>query len=228
MVAEIYLKLDNMSSFNKMVSEALAKEMNDLILNPHAKERFFNQVKQVIMSRIKIAPEYKSLLSSDPQSLHGQLGLQDPVGATEQLFRIWEREILIYPGKVFARGSSIYGSISIQAIYADFNDVLNAGYYWSRNKKGEETLIPWLEWLLLKGKQVIVTSHYYGINPRYRTRTGLGFMGKRNEGQTQVQPMWRMPQEYAGTIQNNWITRSLREAESDIIFLFSKLLLGQL
>lgn len=60
--------------------------------------------------------------------------------------------------------------------------------------------VPWAEWLLLYGSKVIITDH------RFKYEPGLG----RSEGGIMVKRgTWEVPGEYAGTAQNNVITRAL-------------------
>lgn len=184
---------------------------------------FNTQIRRTIMQHIRNAPEYQSLISSAPESLHAQLGVVDPVGECEELFRVWATEIEVGYKQTRVRGQNLNGYVYVRAIYADFQRILNnpAAIYISENQQGERTPIPWLAWLLKYGKRIIVPTHYYRAYRSRKSRTGLGLMFRMGDrstaGLAASQEMWRMPPEYSGTIGNNWITRAINRARPDIM-----------
>jgi len=71
-------------------------------------------------------------------------------------------------------------------------------------EKGVE--IPWLKSLLLDGTQILVTDFTYvpgDFSDNENNRTGKGMMIE-SPGS-----YWRIPSQYSGTLQNNFITRSI-------------------
>jgi hypothetical protein len=69
--------------------------------------------------------------------------------------------------------------------------------------------LPWLEWLLLYGGKIIVRSYEVKVGPNPHSRTGLAIMkpSKKN---------WRVPAEFSGTRENNWVTRALDRLDDSI------------
>lgn len=98
--------------------------------------------------------------------------------------------------------------MSILIIPADFDDILalpEASYFTDKQQ-----LIPWLQWLIIEGDKVIVRDYDFSVRNNRFSRTGLGIMvegaGRR----------WKVPAEFSGTVQNNFITRALRDADREI------------
>jgi hypothetical protein len=85
-------------------------------------------------------------------------------------------------------------------IYTDIASVID--------KKGY--ILPWLEWLLLKNNKILVNEYSVEYNTNVRSRSGMAIMVESKNN-------WRVPPEFAGSINNNWITRSLEKIDSQII-----------
>jgi hypothetical protein len=70
--------------------------------------------------------------------------------------------------------------------------------------------LPWLEWLLFRGGEIIVRNFEveYGTNPRSRSGDAIMISSNKN---------WRVPAQFAGTIGNNWTTRAISSIEDKII-----------
>ena len=69
--------------------------------------------------------------------------------------------------------------------------------------------MPWLEWLLLKGNQIIVRNYEVKIGSNSRSRSGDAIMISSSEN-------WRVPPEFIGTNTNNWTTRALSKIEDEL------------
>lgn len=86
--------------------------------------------------------------------------------------------------------------------------------YISYNSKGEETQVPWLEWLLLRGTEPILQDWmiiYPGTRRKTvkQSRTSYALMRKITTG---GKP-WSVPAEYAGTVTDNFITRAINDVQ---------------
>jgi hypothetical protein len=105
-------------------------------------------------------------------------------------------------------------SIGIQPL--DFQNLLNIGKATILTEKGQQ--LNWLEWLLKSGSRIIVRDYSieYGRYAK-RSRSGEGaIMVERKSGG------WRMPAQYAGVEENNFITRAFEGRESEISKIISK------
>ena len=102
----------------------------------------------------------------------------------------------------------ISASIKLQMIQQDFADLLSLGSASFTSENNSQ--IDWLRWLLLEGDTIIITNYNFILGPNPASRTGGGIMRKNGAGS------WRVPPEYAGTVQNNWITRGLDASVNEI------------
>lgn len=85
------------------------------------------------------------------------------------------------------------------------NDSMNA-------KKGiTEPLLDWLEWMLEAGGRVVIPNYHIDLgdysNKQY-SRSGEAIMAKTGT--------WSVPSDIAGTISDNWITQSFKDAEKEL------------
>ena len=66
--------------------------------------------------------------------------------------------------------------------------------------------LPWLNWLLTQGSNTIVSGYTY--KPDNSGRSGGGTMVSGN--------LWRIPPNFAGTAENNFITRALQGRDKEL------------
>lgn len=78
-------------------------------------------------------------------------------------------------------------------------------------KKGVN--IPWLSWLLNLGDKIIVRQFDVDFNHTRGSRTGLAVMKSSKRG-------WRVPPQFSGTPDDNFITRALDIRATEIVDLF--------
>jgi hypothetical protein len=86
----------------------------------------------------------------------------------------------------------------------DISSIAALGAY--QTEKG--TNIPWLEWLLTLGDRIIVLDHEVTFDNPQSSRTGAATM-KAGSG-------WRVPPEFSGTADDNFITRSVGDVLNEI------------
>jgi hypothetical protein len=92
----------------------------------------------------------------------------------------------------------------IGLVKGDYSEVLGVDGGTFTSEKGFD--IPWLRWLTLEGDAVLVADHHFLAKAAGRTRRGV------------MVPtgVWRVPAEYAGTADDNWILRALRGIGADV------------
>lgn len=195
--------LDNNSTINKEILSALVDSvtyyMNDVIA--YIKTNLPGVVKNAIISQ----PEYDSLINGQ---LKFELGIPDGEAKIIGLLNIWMNNI-VYDYKIpKISGNLIISNFSVSMIKIDFDDVIYSEFATVKDAKGYS--IPWLEWLLTEGTATLVPEHsvIFGANPRSRTGNAIMRKNKRTS--------WKVPSQYAGTINDNWITRALDSAEDNI------------
>lgn len=163
------------------------------------------ELPQIIYSAITSRPEYVSLVSG---KLRLELGIPDASVKVANLINYWISNISYNYKKPTIEGNKIKGYINIELIKSDFSDILNSNDAMVIDSLRAYSL-PWLQWLLLDGNKVIVPRYNVVISPNPRSRTGGALMRISTSS-------WKVPSEYAGTINDNWITRSIDNASSAI------------
>lgn len=201
--------LENNSQISKEILGALLPDITKYL------DRAIKYIKQnlpdIVNNAITNAPEYSSLISGQ---LRYEFGLIDPDNKINGLLDIWINNIeYVYdPPKIV--GSNIKSNFSASMIRIDFSDVLYSEYAQMQDTIRGYSL-PWLEWLLLEGNKVLVPNHSVVIGPNPRSRTGNAVM-------VNSRSSWKVPAQFAGSSSDNWITRALDSAESEIQALLDK------
>lgn len=197
----------NLLESNKQIAQNIlkallpdtAKYLKDII------KYLQNNLPIVVKEAIINTPEYNSLLGGE---LQYELGIPDPGSKLTGLLDIWSTNIKINYSAPTISNSKIKGSFSANMIKVDFSDVLYSDYaIVYDNFRGYS--LPWLEWLLLEGNKSIIKNYSVVFGPSKYSRTGYAIMKESSSS-------WKVPSQYAGTISDNWITRALDNAESQI------------
>jgi hypothetical protein len=102
-----------------------------------------------------------------------------------------------------ARGKDINGGFKVFMFHADFLDILLLPES-EVNNDGE--FLTWLEWLLLRGDEIIISEFGISFDHAKNSRSGKAIMIPRS-GKS-----WRVPTKYSGTIEDNWITRAVEDS----------------
>lgn len=146
---------------------------------------------------------YESLLSSmGADNLKGHFGLTNPEAKVNQIIDFWTSKF----ETTFTYGNPMI--CTIELVYKDFRDVLMLPAAQQENAEGGgDTLVvlPWLEWLLLHKEPVVLD--YFFLRSQGFGRSGQGYMAEK-DGYT-----WSVPSQFAGDIEDNWITRLIDETE---------------
>jgi len=195
------------AEINRRVIKSLSKSLNEAAMK--ALPEIVSKIKVAVVNRIKSSDEYAELQGG---TLQAQLGVPNSNSRLERITDIWISNISIKRKPIRAMGSNrITGGFSIGMIKKDWSDVLatsDANYTTEKGRK-----IPWLEWLLIAGDKTIIDDYTFtpDIPPKARSRTGLGIM------KANLRRRWGVPSQYAGTTQNNFVTRSLEGIDKEII-----------
>jgi hypothetical protein len=186
--------LESNSEISRRILKSLAKSLNDAAMS--ALPEIIQQIKKIVKAKIEGSREYGELKGG---RLQGELGVPNSPSRLSTITEIW-----------------ITGGFSIGMIKKDWSDVLSSPESSYITDKGKN--IPWLEWLLIAGDKTIIDDYVFSpnITEGARSRTGLGIMKQA------VKRRWRVPSEYAGTTQNNFVTRSLDGIADDVINIISK------
>jgi hypothetical protein len=194
--------LESNSDIEKKIKTAIAEELNALI-----KKNFKTAQKRIessVSGWVTSQPEVQSLLREGvPNSLHAQFGLQAGQGLLSSI------EVV----------NAIIASIEVRVRRVDAK--LNTGIDFNiqpenlRNLLGlpsgftqteDQDILPWLTWLLLEGSNTIVYGYTYV--PDLSGRSGGGTM--------EAGGSWRIPPEFSGTIDDNFVTRALSNRDKEL------------
>lgn len=202
----VYLKLITpLKEIEKLILEEIKNIINSALYQSKftIKSLFTPELEKQMYN----SDEYHSLKSS---VLRGELGVIDAEITTRAIveFIIERLTITIVPMEI--RGSELNGGIKIVFLREqDAEDLFEQMSFMSEGSlkfNRPPAKVDWLRWLLTKGTEVVVENMVFKpwpYNPP--SRTGLGIMrySKRN---------WSVPPEFAGTKDDNWITRALIQA----------------
>jgi len=202
--------LDTNAEIYKNILKALLpdiKKYMDSVLDTIKKE-----LPDILSNSIRNSPEYSSLIAG---KLRYEFGIPDASSKIIGLINSWSSNINIDYTRPAITGNQIKSKFSVNLVRADFSDVLFTEYAILRDdQRGYD--LPWLQWLLLDGDVAIIQNHEIIIGASRYSRTGNAIM-RENKGKT-----WKVPTEFSGTISDNWITRSIENANSEIDSLLQK------
>lgn len=196
----------NIIESTDVISQRILKALLPEVTNYFQKA--FNKCKNSIDSLISEAltqsPEYQSILSG---KLKYEFGLPDAENRLSTILSII-KNIQIKYNKPKISKNQIEGSFILQMIPSDYSDLLSSAAAILDTEKGAQ--LEWLRWLLLFGDKTIIRDYVVKIGPSSRSRTGNAIMVSTIKGR------WGVPPEFAGTKNNNWITRAIDNASSGI------------
>jgi len=182
----------------KRIHTSLAKIFNKSLRNNANKIKA--NLKPIIASALSASPELNSLSSG---GLRIDFGLtSDPSSAIVSTV-VDSLDIDIQ--KAVATASGIKGGLLITMQPSDYSNLFSLSVAEQIIAGGS---IPWLKWLLTFGQQIIIGN--YGVEYRAGTgRTGGGHM-------IIAERPFKVNSSYAGTADNNFITRSVRRVAPQV------------
>jgi hypothetical protein len=197
----------NITNSEKEIENAILSSIKDAVQDifklsiPSIKKSISTRVYNALTSE----PEYQSLVSG---KLQYEFGIPSSAQKVNHIIHIWSDNIVIETIPVKLAGSSIVGGFSLGMINSDYSDVLSDDSATVVDSK-TGSILPWLEWLLLYGNRIIVSNYEVKVGPSPYSRTGLAIMKPSKKD-------WRVPAEFAGTKENNWVTRALNRLDEEI------------
>ena len=195
--------LDNDKAIQAKILDALAQQLKGGFTKAAA--RIKKQLQIMVKDAIESQPEYNSLLSGQ---LKDELGIPNPTTRVNAIVDTWSNNVEVVTKPVAVAGSQIKGGLSIGMIKEDYGDVLGMDEA-SIEDRQTGSVIPWLYWLLLGGGGMLVKDYAIKIGPSKRSRTGNAIMIKSVKN-------WRMPSQFVGVADNNWVYRAISQLDSKI------------
>jgi hypothetical protein len=198
----INLKLvDSDSQIEKKINEAIAKELNKLV-NKSSK-RVSERIKMALEGWITSQPEIASLQSEGVAGeLNAQFGLTMGQGAIASA-EIIQAVLSTLEVKIRPIDSRLRGGVDFNIQPSNFRTLLDlpSGFVVT-----DSSPLHWLNWLLMEGTKTIVYGYSY--TPDFSGRSGGGTMKKGG--------VWRIPPQYSGSQQDNFITRALKGRDKEL------------
>lgn len=188
--------------FEKLVMKAIVRHINSAM--PAVGEEIKKKIKPIVFNAIHNCDEMQALRGL---YLRGALGLtsSQAESSSRDIAEAVSSAVFINIKRVTHRNLSGVLTINIQP--DDFSNVLSISeavirYHSDKYKKTVE--LPWLDWLLTKGDTILVSG--FDFQPTIgKGRSGAGSMVKDLIGD------WRIKPAYAGTKEDNFITRALSD-----------------
>lgn len=158
---------------------------------------------EAVEKAVRSSPEYFSLLRG---RLWHELGLPDPPLFLEKLIETLQSDVHVDLSLLKVRGGKFDGGLSIGILRSDYASILNLPIAQFRSEGGFS--IDWLRWLLGSGPYLINAEYRFVPGPNNASRTGSGVMSRGGS--------WGVPPQFAGTYQDNWLTRALGTLEEPV------------
>lgn len=194
----------NILESNRTIESMVINEIIDHLNKkaPKAIPRIQHQLSMLIQKELKKTLVYKEALTG---TLKAELGFVKGHEKTimDGIIDIIASEVQVdFTPFVNSKGVAISGGYTIYMIDSSFQNALASSLAVTINK-GEE--LPWLEWLLKEGDKIIIAGYKILFkNTKYgRSKEALMVKGG-------IKPFWRIPPQFAGVENSNWITKAFK------------------
>ncbi len=191
------------AQINKMIADVMRRAIYK------AEQPIRLGLPKIVLAALRTSPEYNSLMNG---KLWTNFGLTDPESKLEGILNIWGETVVVSTIPVTSNASSISGKISFSMIRRDFTDVINTTFGTQITEKGQK--LEWLKWLLLLMDKIIIRDYTIGYlrkssDPTYSRTDGTIMVERKGR-------FFKVPQEFAGNINNNWVTRAVENLDKEI------------
>lgn len=188
------------SEIKSLINEQIVKKLQV----PFVSAAFIvlEKFKPFFIGLFEKSPEYISLISQNGK-LRGSFGLT-PITAKANVDAILydlAESIVLDVKKLGYNNSGLTGGIEFGITKKDHTDIdFGLGSYID----DDGDFIEWLYWLLFEGTDNVILGFniQFGKYPKQRSRSTIAIMVRGEGG-------WSVPDEFAGTSGDNWITRTI-------------------
>lgn len=201
--------LDSGFDISKKIGQAIANDINAAMYKVMSSATLDDNIYSALLEAIKVSPEYDALTNGQ---LKVELGLTNVEATINDIVQKLSDNMEINFSQISFSGNNFYGGLEISVSRDDFSDVLSAVGAVYTTKNGKD--VPWLEWLLLRGDDIILSDYkiIYGSYQGSNTQAGIMIPS--------VGSTWKIPSEYSGNSDNNWITRMLEDIDERLVGIF--------
>lgn len=205
--------LESNSTINKSILDAMQQHLSKALRSVPAK--LASDLKNIVAEALRAEPEYQSLISGQ---LRSEMGIADTSNVDIVIEKLVNTLQVAYT-PVSYNSRSITGGFTMTMMKSDDlgGVIADSAAYVTDGLRGYS--LPWLEWLLLRGSDTIVSNYSVKFGSNSRSRTGDAIMVSSSSS-------WRVPPQFAGTSQNNWTTRAIAACEDRIIKAIEQAVIG--
>lgn len=185
-------------------SQNVIKEAKKIIKASITKsqDKIIWEARQIFKQFLYSSDEYWSIVTG---SLVAHFGLQNPSTLMDGIINEIVKAVQVKVTSSIAKKTQLNIKVSIYLFDQDYARLFRLS--WS-SYYSHEHHIEWLRWFLLGGTSIIITTHRIRFARRESSRSGVAIMVPHGQ--------WSVPEQYAGTINNNWITRTADKASAFI------------
>jgi hypothetical protein len=148
-----------------------------------------------------------------------RLGGGDLASKLSSIIEHWANSVEIAEEGVISIQGEYGYQIVLTAIKADYSDVLSLDTATFQStttregpRKGEKHEIEWLRWLLTKGQEYVVKQYVFTEKLESKESRGGGLMIPKRSAAG-----WRVPKEYSGTMDDNFVTKALDQYMDKVV-----------
>jgi hypothetical protein len=194
--------LETDSQISKLIMDEL-KIILDKAINK-ALPTISTKIKILIGESLRNQPEYSSLMTG---TLKAELGIADATSITSVIDALIET-LAVQKNDIKVTNKGLSGGFSLTMMKSDdMNGVIYADPASVKDASGYS--LPWLEWLLLKGSEILVKNYEVSYVSSPYSRSGMAIMIPSSSS-------WRVPPQFAGTENDNWTTRAINSVEDSV------------
>jgi len=194
--------LESDSYIRDQILQALAKEVQPVLAK--AIVVITPKIRKLLEEALREEPEYSSLISGQ---LRLEFGIPD-VSTIDTVVKKLAATANVVSNGVSVKSNGLSGGLTLTALErSNMGGLISEDNAIVITDKGQP--LPWLQWLLYEGNKPIVRNYEVKIGPNPNSRTGNAIMVDSDKN-------WRVPPAFAGTINNNWVTRAVDRVSNSI------------
>lgn len=208
------LKAVRQKKLEEQITKSIVKKINTGL--SHIERVLTIELRDAIREAIKESPEYISLTTA---TLRGEFGLENAENKVDTIIDVFVNSFRSEMQLARISGSTFHANLSIH-IKIDFEHLADhpEGFQEGSNSRGKnESLLPWLRWILIEGTAPLVFD--YSVSRDSGTgRSGLQFLMESTLGTNyQISKT-----QFTGTENSNFLTRAINNNSKKIQSLIRK------
>ena len=210
---------ESSSSIESKIRTAILRRLSSRKVLESAQLRSTIEIKNLFRRKMSESPTYMALTSRS--RLVGALGLEDPGGKINAIIEKWIASTTTSLRVIRSAGNyGVKGGFTIKMVRSNYAEVLKMAEAKQRatsfkKAKSNQSLLKWLEWLLLRGDEEIIIGYDVLYKATQYSRSGFGLMF-----QPKVMRSWSVPVEFSGVKDDNFVTQVIDSMQDDIMVIF--------